>query len=86
MLSYIVKLAEHKGRNFEMLFVQSVHDMVPEDSNTELNDILKPYLFRKDICIEYTKNQNIVVLFDRTKEEIEEFKRSIPKTIRIMNF
>lgn len=86
MLSYIVKLAEHKGRNFEMLFVQLVEDNTSEDDNTRLNDLLKPYMLRKDICIEYTKNQNIVVLFDRTKEETEEFKSSVPKTIRFMDF
>ena len=86
MLCYIIKLAENKGRHFEMMLAKLKVESTTEDPNSLLNQALRPHILNKDICIEYTETQNIVVLFDRTKEEIETFKANLPEEIVIEDF
>lgn len=87
MISYIIKLAEQDKRSFEVLFAE-IKEPVFSERNSEKTDcnieqILKPYIHTKDINVKYTKNTNIVVLFNRTGEELKNIISELSKDVAL---
>lgn len=72
MVSYIIKLAEKNGRVFDVMFLSYLDDSIAGGySKDYIDKLLKNNVHGKDICIDYTNQQKIIVLFDYKKEEID---------------
>lgn len=82
MASYIIKLAELKDREFELVIVKETE----KSSKEEITAIIKKNIRVKDIDIKYTDNQNIIVLFDRTIEEMNVFLTEISQIAEYERF
>ena len=82
MASYIIKLAELKDREFELVIVKETE----KSSKEEITAIIKKNIRIKDIDIKYTENQNIIVLFDRTIEEMNVFLTEISQIAEYERF
>lgn len=82
MASYIIKLAELKDREFELVIVKETE----KSSKEEITAIIKKNIRVKDIDIKYTENQNIIVLFDRTIEEMNVFLTEISQIAEYERF
>lgn len=74
MVCYIMKLAEYSKQNFDMFFVEA--------SQQAINEVMKKYIKNKDINIQYTDNQNLVVLFEYSDAEIEQIRNAIAEHIQ----
>lgn len=79
MLCFIMKLKEKKGERVDVFFIGSQNDemMAEEDVRNTIGQLIKLHLKMQDVSIECNDNLRIVALFDRTKEEIEDFEKEI---------
>ncbi len=68
MLCYVMKLMEKKGKDYSVLFV----------SASEIPD-LKKVISSTDTYIHYTEGCNVLALYDRSEEELENVKVEILK-------
>jgi len=84
MICYIMKLAEKNKRTFEIFFAGINHPECSEEEHDKdplsgFNAYVKKYLTMRDIMIEYDELSNILVLFDRKPEQLEEIREYILK-------
>lgn len=81
---YIMKLAEDCGDEFNVIFIEPKNNHLENFTVEEfLESVLKQHLKTKDINIRYSKNQNLVVLFGRTENELENLLNSISELVNI---
>lgn len=78
MMCYIVKLMEKKGQRIDLYFVGPSGDEASYQRSWEIiGPVLKNSLHRYDMNIEFSDKLNIVALFERKAEELQEFEAAL---------
>ena len=74
MLCYIMKLMERKGKEYQVLMVES------DDDQTKVRDELRKYLAAHDLIVSYEANSYLVAMYDVDEGEKQKYMDSIKYT------
>lgn len=74
MLCYIMKLMERKGKEYQVLMVES------DDDQTKVRDELRKYLAAHDLIVSYEANSYLVAMYDVNEGEKQKYMDSIKYT------
>jgi len=74
MLCYIMKLMERKGKEYQVLIVES------DDDQTKVRDELRKYLAAHDLIVSYEANSYLVAMYDVDEGEKQKYMDSIKYT------
>lgn len=84
MVCYIMKLAEYRDRQSDVFLIEKSADNNSEEyAQLTIDDILKEYIKKQDISIQYTETMNVVVLFDRSYKEAKNVCNSLSKVAEV---
>lgn len=82
---YVMKMAESAGQNFEVFFIELKKDLNQNEYTTDLlTNIPKEVMSPKDMNLRYSDNSNLLVLFDRTPEELHQIIAKLSEKLTII--
>lgn len=79
MLCFIMKLKEKKRERIDVYFVGSKNNeiLACAENGSTIENMIKSHLKTKDVSIECNDSMRIIVLFEKTDEEIENFEKDL---------